>query len=101
MMTNENTERERHNGISGQSPRDPFDHETGRVEDSGMEPRLAKLETAVEFIQRDIKELKDDLRAVKSDINGIRTTDFRILFGAIIAVALGLAGLMSKGFHWL
>ncbi len=62
-----------------------------------MENRLAKLETAVEFIQRDIKELKNDLRAVKSDIK----TDFRILFGAIIAVALGLAGLMSKGFHWL
>jgi hypothetical protein len=66
-----------------------------------MEARLAKLETAVEFIQRDIKELKEDLRAVKSDINGIRTTDFHILFWAIITVALGLAGLMSKGFHWL
>jgi hypothetical protein len=80
---------------------DPIDRGIGRVEDNGMEPRLAKHETAVEFIQREIKELKDDLRAAKSDINGIRTTDFRILFGAIIAVALGLAGLMSKGFHWL
>ena len=66
-----------------------------------MESRVAKLETAFEFIQRDIKELKDDLRAVKSDINGIRTGDFRILFGTIIAVALGLGGLMAKGFHWL
>lgn len=66
-----------------------------------MEPRLAKLETAVEFIQRDIKELKEGLRTVQSDITSIRTTDFRILFGAIIAVALGLAGLISKGFHWL
>jgi len=25
---------------------------------------------------------------------------FRQLFGALIAVALGLAGLMAKGFHW-
>jgi hypothetical protein len=66
-----------------------------------MEPRLAKMETAVEFIQRDIKELKDDLRTVKTDITAIRTSDFRLLFGAIIAVALGLAGLISKGFHWL
>ncbi len=65
-----------------------------------MEPRLTKLDTAVEFIQRDIKELRDDLRTVKSDITAIRT-DFRLLFGAIIAVALGLAGLISKGFHWL
>jgi hypothetical protein len=26
--------------------------------------------------------------------------DFRILFGALIVVALGLAGLMAKGFRW-
>lgn len=26
--------------------------------------------------------------------------DFRILFGAIISVALGLAAIMVKGFHW-
>jgi len=41
---------------------------------------------------------------VKADVRGLRAdarTDFRILFGAIIAVALGLAGLMAKGFHWL
>lgn len=79
----------------------PFDPDGAIVEDGGMESRLAKLETAFEFMQRDIKELKDDLRVLKSDINGIRTVDFRILFGAIIAVTLGLAGLMAKGFHWL
>jgi len=61
--------------------------------DGGMEARIAKLETALEFVQRDIGELRTDVRA-------IRTTDFRILFGAIITVALGLAGLMGKGFHW-
>lgn len=27
--------------------------------------------------------------------------DFRILFGALIAVTLGLAGLMARGFGWL
>lgn len=46
------------------------------MEDKSMDPRLAKLETAVDFMQRDIKELKEDVRAVKSDINHIRTTDF-------------------------
>jgi hypothetical protein len=85
----------------GETRRAPIDRVVETVDHRGMEPRLAKLETAVEFIQRDIKELKDDLRAVKSDITAIRTTDFRLLFGAIIAVALGLAGLISKGFHWL
>ena len=58
-----------------------------------MQARVAKLEVAVEYIQRDVAELKADVRA-------IRTTDFRLLFGAIITVALGLSALMTKGFHW-
>ena len=65
-----------------------------------LEARVAKLEAAVEFVQRDVAELKADVRELRKDITGIRTTDFRILFGAIISVALGLAGLMAKGFHW-
>ncbi len=63
-------------------------------DNDNMEARVAKLEVAVEYIQRDIADLKADVRA-------IRTTDFRLTFGAIIAVALGMAGLMAKGFHWL
>lgn len=62
--------------------------------DGGMEARVAKLEVAIEYIQRDVAELKADVRS-------IRTTDFRLLFGAIITVALGLSALMAKGFHWL
>lgn len=61
--------------------------------DGGMEARLSKLEATMNYVQRDIAELKTDVRA-------IRTTDFRLLFGAIIAVALGLSGLMAKGFGW-
>jgi hypothetical protein len=63
----------------------------------GMEPRVAKLEAAVEHIQSDIADIKGDVRALRGDAR----TDFRLLFGAIIVVALGLAGLMAKGFHWL
>lgn len=63
----------------------------------GMEARIAKLEAAVGFIQRDIHELKEDVRSIRRDIS----TDFRILFGTIISVTLGLAGLMAKGFGWL
>jgi uncharacterized protein YhaN len=100
MRSNEETGRVRKSGVA-HAVRDSFDRKAEKVDDRSMEPRLAKLETAVDFIQRDIKELKDDMRAVKSDINSVRTTDFRLLFGAIIAVALGLAGLMAKGFHWL
>lgn len=68
--------------------------------DGAMEARVAKLEATMEFVQRDVAELKADVRELRKDITGIRTTDFRILFGAIITVAIGLAGLMAKGFHW-
>ncbi|MBQ0399257.1 hypothetical protein J7S99_16840 [Providencia rettgeri] len=62
-----------------------------------MEARVAKLESDVEYIKRDISEIKDDIKDIKKDAK----SDFRMLFGAIIAVALGLAGLMAKGFGWL
>lgn len=78
----------------------PFDGDGGGGDDGDMEARVAKLEAAVDHLQRDVTELKGDLREVRKDISGIRTTDFRILFGAIITVAVGLAGLMAKGFHW-
>jgi len=47
-------------------------------------------------MQSDIREIKDDLREIRRDAR----SDFRQLFGAIIVVAIGLAGLMAKGFHW-
>ena len=50
-----------------------------------MEARVAKLEAAVEHIF----DIKKDIRE-----------DFRILFGSLIITALGLAGLMAKGFKW-
>jgi hypothetical protein len=78
-----------------------FDNNGGGGEHGGVEPRIAKLEATQEFIQRDIRDLKEDLRAVRTDITAIRTTDFRLMFGAITAVALGLSGMMARGFHWM
>lgn len=63
----------------------------------GMEARVAKLEASLEHIGREISDVKADVRILRENARG----DFRILFGAIIAVALGLAGLLAKGFHWL
>lgn len=65
--------------------------------DGGMEARIAKLESSAEYVQRDVADIKAEMRSVRSDMR----QDFRILFGAVIAVALGLAGLMSRGFGWL
>lgn len=100
----------------------------GRYEE--MEARVAKLEAVFDVVARDIRDIKDHVREQRregrdalvelrrdgrdaladlrrdgqSDVRELRRdarSDFRILFGAIIAVALGLAGLMAKGFGWL
>jgi hypothetical protein len=63
----------------------------------GLEARIAKVESSIEHIQRDLADIKTDVRELRKDAN----RDFRILFGAIIFVALGTAGLMARGFHWL
>jgi hypothetical protein len=62
-----------------------------------MEARVAKLEAAVEHIRTDVADIKGDVRSLRDNARG----DFRVLFGAVITVALGLAALMAKGFHWL
>lgn len=63
----------------------------------GMEPRIAKLEAGVSHIQETVKEIRTDSREIKKDAKD----DFRLIFGAIIAVALALTGIMAKGFKWL
>lgn len=70
--------------------------------------RVARLESDVDYIKRDLAEVRTDLKAFRqeaqTELKEIRAemrTDFRIIFGALIAAVLGLAGLMAKGFHWL
>ncbi|NWB98026.1 hypothetical protein HX882_19190 [Pseudomonas gingeri] len=69
-----------------------------------METRVTKLETHVECIRRDLDEILGDIREHRKETK----SDFRLLFGALITVSLGLAGLMvglsgliAKGFGWL
>jgi hypothetical protein len=76
---------------------DQHGHTGGGSGGDGMEARIAKLESHVEHIQSDIKDVKLDIREIKKDAK----EEFRIIFGAMIFIALGLAGLMAKGFHWL
>ncbi|UXH76396.1 hypothetical protein [Roseateles amylovorans] len=67
--------------------------------------KVAKLETTVDHIKSETSELKTELRDFRQEVHlaitAIRTHDFRILFGALIAVALGLTAVMAKGFHWI
>lgn len=75
----------------------PLNSPGGDGTSGGMEARLARVEAAVEHIGREIADVKHDVRAIRSEAR----TDFRLLFGALIFVTLGLTGLMAKGFHWL
>ncbi len=64
---------------------------------SGMEARIASLEMHVQYIRRDLDEVRIDVRDVKHR----QERDFRILFRALIVAVLGLAALMAKGFDWI
>lgn len=77
-------------------------------EGGGLEARVAKLESHVEYIRRDIDALRIDLGEFRTEtktatgkIRDNLERDFRLLFSCLIIVSLGLAGLMAKGFHWL
>lgn len=76
---------------------DPLKHGGGGGTFDGMEARVAKLEALAEHIQRDLTDVKTDLRTIRDDAR----SDFRLIFGAIIALAIGLTGVMAKGFGWL
>jgi hypothetical protein len=57
----------------------------------------------VAVLKRDVHEVRQDIKEVRHDIKDVRThqeRDFRLLFGTLITVTLGLAGLMAKGFGW-
>lgn len=62
-----------------------------------MEARLAKLEASMEHVQRDVSDIKVDIRRINDAID----SNFKLTFGGLIFVALGLAGIMARGFGWL
>ena len=62
-----------------------------------MEARLAKVEAAVEYVQRDMSDIKIDIRRIRDALD----SNLRLYFAALIFVALGLSGIMVRGFGWL
>jgi hypothetical protein len=77
-------------------PRPPIAGGGGPPQDTLMESRVAVLENIAKSTEGVLKDLREDGR----ELRRAQERDFRILFGAIIATALGLAGLMAKGFKW-
>ena len=62
-----------------------------------MVQSIAKLEADMAHVQKDIGAMKTDIGQIRER----QDRDFRVLFGALICVALGLSGLIAKGFGWL
>lgn len=69
----------------------------GGDNNSGMEARVAKLEALAESTDRRMTVVEQDIRELRRDMRG----DFRTTWAGLIAVALGLAAMMAKGFHWI
>jgi hypothetical protein len=69
-----------------------------------MGSRVARLEASVQHIERDIAEIRIDIRSLRESMDRFRDRvedNFRIVWAGMIGLGLGLAGLMAKGFGWL
>ncbi len=72
-----------------------------------MEARVAVLEEITAATKAAIADLRQDIRDLRTKtlrrddaLRDALERDFRILFSALISVAIGLATMMAKGFHW-
>jgi hypothetical protein len=81
------------------APRNSEPHGNGgrQFGDERIEARLARIETTMDYVQRDVSELRTDVRDMRSE----HRSDFRMLFSAIVTMALGMAAMMAKMFNWL
>src|SRR3954462_13521779 len=74
----------------------PFTNSVRRhTEPEGLEARVTRLETVVDF-QRDLGEMKARLQAMRTDARSY----FWLILSVLIIIALGLACLLAKAFHW-
>jgi hypothetical protein len=80
--------------------RPPLQGGSGGSTYDGMPPdlpeRVAAVETHIDHINRNIGTIQQDVR----DIRGDMKTDFRLTWAGLFVVAIGLAGMMAKGFKW-
>jgi hypothetical protein len=67
-------------------------------------PRVAVLEEIATSTKQILSDIRAEMRDLRTDLRDMRQRqerDFRLLFGAIILVAIGLAGLIARTQHWL
>lgn len=80
----------------------------GDMWQQSVETRLSELRQDVAQLRSDVNSGFGDIRQrfnrVDDKFGEVREKqerDFRLLFAALITVALGLAALMAKGFQWI
>ncbi len=79
----------------------------GPPHDPAMQARIAVLEEIAASTKEALLDLWQELRALRTEtsrrdeaVRDAQERDFRILFAALMSVAIGLAAMMAKGFHW-
>ena len=79
----------------------------GGPHDPAMEARVAVLEQMAKSTETTLKEIRDDLRAMRAELTGrMDKADERLwvnsrwLLATQAAMFVLLAGIMAKGFHW-
>ena len=79
-----------------------LDHIEARLSELkvGVDGRFAELKGSIDARFAEVKADIRELRGSLASLSDTHHRDFRLIFGALIAVALGLAGLMARGFHW-
>ncbi len=67
------------------------------AQNAQMEPRIAKLEAHAEHFDKDLREVKQELRQLNARLD----KGFLILASLNIGSTLALAGLIAKSSHWI
>lgn len=67
-----------------------------------LESRIARLESDVDIIKQDIREMRSELRGEIKDLRIEMRSEYRFVRALMMFLAfLLLAGMMAKGFEWI
>lgn len=67
-----------------------------------LESRIARLESDVDIIKQDMREMRSELRGEIKDLRIEMRSEYRFVRALMMFLAfLLLAGMMAKGFEWI
>ena len=62
-----------------------------------LSERVVRVEEKLSGVDKRLELVEKDLRTLSSKVDN----HFLVLAGMIVALGVGMAGMMAKGFHWL